>query len=118
MTMLALVRLLVVALSGLAGLFIATGTDARPVVGVLGGSLLGALAVWLEWRAGHVPLEHTFWGVAGGGLGLFAGYVAGTAATSPGPGGGAGGRGPRDAHRAHVRGGGERQRRSDRATAR
>src|SRR5437016_13262906 len=82
MTMLALVRLLVVALSGLAGLFIATGTDARPVVGVLGGSLLGALAVWLEWRAGHVPLEHTFWGVAGGGLGLLAGYVAGTAVTA------------------------------------
>ena len=92
MTMLALVRLLVVALSGLAGLFIATGTDARPVVGVLGGSLLGALAVWLEWRAGHVPLEHTFWGVAGGGLGLFAGYVAGTAVTSLVPGVGAAGR--------------------------
>jgi len=92
MTMLALVRLLVVALSGLAGLFIATGIDARPVVGVLGGSLLGALAVWLEWRAGHVPLEHTFWGVAGGGLGLLAGYVAGTAVTSLVPGGGAAGR--------------------------
>jgi len=92
MTMLALVRLLVVGLSGLAGLFIATGTDARPVVGVLGGSLLGALAVWLEWRAGHVPLEHTFWGVAGGGLGLLAGYVAGTAVTSLVPGVGAAGR--------------------------
>ena len=92
MTMLALVRLLVVALSGLAGLFIATGIDARPVVGVLGGSLLGALAVWLEWRAGHVPLEHTFWGVAGGGLGLLAGYVAGTAVTSLVPGVGAAGR--------------------------
>ena len=90
--MLALVRLLVVALSGLAGLFIATGIDARPVVGVLGGSLLGALAVWLEWRAGHVPLEHTFWGVAGGGLGLLAGYVAGTAVTSLVPGVGAAGR--------------------------
>jgi uncharacterized protein YacL len=92
MTMLALVRLLVVALSGLAGLFIATGVDARPLVGVLGGSLLGALAVWLEWRAGHVPLEHTFWGVAGGGLGLLAGYVAGTAVTSLVPGVGAAGR--------------------------
>ena len=92
MTVLALVRLLVVALSGLAGLFIATGIDARPVVGVLGGSLLGALAVWLEWRAGHVPLEHTFWGVAGGGLGLLAGYVAGTAVTSLVPGVGAAGR--------------------------
>ena len=92
MTMLALVRLLVVVLSGLAGLFIATGVDARPVVGVLGGSLLGALAVWLEWRAGHVPLEHTFWGVAGGGLGLLAGYVAGTAVTSLVPGVGAAGR--------------------------
>ena len=57
MTMLALVRLLVVGLSGLAGLSIATGIEARPVVGVIGGSLLGALAVWLEWRAGHVPLE-------------------------------------------------------------
>ena len=90
--MLALVRLLVVALSGLAGLFIATGVDARPVVGVLGGSLLGALAVWLEWRAGHVPLEHTLWGVAGGGLGLLAGYVAGTAVTSLVPGVGAAGR--------------------------
>jgi len=92
MTMLALVRLLVVAFSGLAGLFIATGIDARPVVGVLGGSLLGALAVWLEWRAGHVPLEHTLWGVAGGGLGLLAGYVAGTAVTSLVPGVGAAGR--------------------------
>ena len=92
MTMLALVRLLVVGLSGLAGLFIATGIEARPVVGVIGGSLLGALAVWLEWRAGHVPLEHTFWGVAGGGLGLFAGYVAGTAVTSLVPGVGAAGR--------------------------
>src|SRR6266404_2992892 len=92
MTMLALVRLLVVVLSGLAGLFIATGVDARPVVGVLGGSLLGALAVWLEWRAGHVPLEHTFWGVAGGGLGLLAGSVAGTAVTSLVPGVGAAGR--------------------------
>jgi len=92
MTVLALVRLLVVALSGLAGLFIATGIEARPVVGVIGGSLLGALAVWLEWRAGHVPLEHTFWGVAGGGLGLFAGYVAGTAVTSLVPGVGAAGR--------------------------
>src|SRR6266478_2066708 len=92
MTMLALVRLLVVVLSGLAGLFIATGVDARPVVGVLGGSLLGAFAVWLEWRAGHVPLEHTFWGVAGGGLGLLAGSVAGTAVTSLVPGVGAAGR--------------------------
>jgi len=92
MTMLALVRLLVVGLSGLAGLSIATGIEARPVVGVIGGSLLGALAVWLEWRAGHVPLEHTFWGVAGGGLGLFAGYVAGTAVTSLVPGVGAAGR--------------------------
>ena len=90
--MLALVRLLVVGLSGLAGLFIATGIEARPVVGVIGGSLLGALAVWLEWRAGHVPLEHTFWGVAGGGLGLLAGYVAGTAVTSLVPGVGAAGR--------------------------
>ena len=92
LTMLALVRLLVVGLSGLAGLSIATGIEARPVVGVIGGSLLGALAVWLEWRAGHVPLEHTFWGVAGGGLGLFAGYVAGTAVTSLVPGVGAAGR--------------------------
>ena len=92
LTMLALVRLLVVGLSGLAGLFIATGIEARPVVGVIGGSLLGALAVWLEWRAGHVPLEHTFWGVAGGGLGLLAGYVAGTAVTSLVPGVGAAGR--------------------------
>ena len=92
MTMLALVRLLVVGLSGLAGFSIATGIEARPVVGVIGGSLLGALAVWLEWRAGHVPLEHTFWGVAGGGLGLFAGYVAGTAVTSLVPGVGAAGR--------------------------
>src|SRR5260370_14017974 len=62
MTMLALVRLLVVVLSGLAGLFIATGVDARPVVGVLGGSLLGAFAVWLEWRARRAAPRHTFWG--------------------------------------------------------
>ena len=92
MTIIALVRVVVVALSALAGLFVANGIDARPVVGVVGGGLLGALAVWLEWRAGHLPQEYTFWGVAGGGLGLLAGYVAGTAVASLVPGVGAAGR--------------------------
>jgi uncharacterized protein YacL len=86
------VRVIVVALSALAGLLIATGIEAWPPVGVVGGGILGGLAVWLEWRAGHLPLEYTFWGIAGGGLGLLAGYVAGTAVASLVPGVGAAGR--------------------------
>ncbi len=86
------VRVLVIALSALAGLLMARGVDMQLLAGALGGGALGALAVWLEWRAGQMPLEHTFWGVAGGGLGLLAGYVAGTAVVSLVPGVGAAGR--------------------------
>ncbi len=67
------VRVVVVILSGLAGLLIANGISAPPAAGVVGGAFLGAIAVWLEWRGGQLPLDYTFWGVAGGGLGLLAG---------------------------------------------
>lgn len=86
------VRVVVVILSGLAGLLMANGISAPPAAGVVGGAFLGAIAVWLEWRGGQLPLDYTFWGVVGGGLGLLAGYVAGTAVVSLVPGVGAAGR--------------------------
>jgi uncharacterized protein YacL len=86
------VRVSMIALSAVAGWLIAVSVEAPPLLGVAGGGLLGAAAVWLEWRAGQLPLEHTFWGVAGGALGLLAGYVAGTVVVSLVPGVGAAGR--------------------------
>ncbi len=87
-----LVRVCMIIVSAIAGWLIADGVGEPAIAGVAGGGLLGVVAVWLEWRAGQMPLEHTFWGVAGGAVGLFAGYVAGTAVVSLVPGVGAAGR--------------------------
>jgi uncharacterized protein YacL len=86
------VRVAVVLVSTVAGWLMATGVGVPRVAGLLGGGFLGGIAVWLEWRAGQLPLEQTFWGVAGGALGLLAGYVGGTAVVSLVPGAGAAGR--------------------------
>jgi uncharacterized protein YacL len=77
--MVVVIRLIVIGLSAVAGWLVADSVAGPRLVGLVGGALFGAGAVWLEWRAGQLPLEHTFWGVAGGALGLLAGYVAGTA---------------------------------------
>jgi uncharacterized protein YacL len=87
-----LVRASMVVLSAIAGWLMAAGIGVPWFAGLLGGALLGGLAVWLEWRAGQLPLEQTFWGVVGGALGLLAGYVAGTAVVSLVPGVGVTGR--------------------------
>ena len=93
MTPLLVVRLAVIVLSAGAGLALASSADAAPVVGVLAGALVGVAAVTLEWRAGAVPLEQTFWGVLGGAFGIAAGLAIGTALVSFLPGATFAGRG-------------------------
>ena len=92
MSTLVIVRVFVIALSMLAGFLMGAGIGVWPVAGLLAGGLLGALAVSIEWRAGRTPLDHTFWGVAGGALGVLAGSVAGRAVLSLVPDVGAAGR--------------------------
>ena len=89
---LVVVRVFVIALSMLAGFLMGAGIGAWPVAGALAGGLLGALAVWLEWRAGRLPLDHTVWGVVGGAVGVLGGRVVGGAVLSLVPDVGAAGR--------------------------
>jgi uncharacterized protein YacL len=73
------VRAAVVGLAAWAGLELAEAVDVSPALGILGGGVLGGLAVWLETRAAGVPVERLFWGTIGGFCGLIAGLAVGTA---------------------------------------
>lgn len=77
-----LVRIVVVALSAWAGGELAPALEVPAVAGIVGGAVLGGLAVWLETRAVGVPVERLFWGTMGGFFGLIAGLAVGTAVAS------------------------------------
>lgn len=77
-----IVRVLVVLGSAWASAALAPALEVPMPATALAGGLLGALAVWLEHRAGSVPVERLFWGAAGGFFGLIAGLAAGTALAS------------------------------------
>ncbi len=85
-------RVLVIVVSTGTGLLVTGVAGAWLLAGALGGGLLGALAVWLEWRVGQIPLDHTFWGMAGGTVGLLGGHVVGVAVAGLLPAAGAAGR--------------------------
>ncbi len=72
----------VVVLAGWAGSELARALGLPLVVGALVGAVLGGLAVWLETRAGGVPVERLFWGTLGGFFGLIAGLAVGAAVAS------------------------------------
>jgi hypothetical protein len=74
-----LVRLGVVVLAAWGGAELAPALSIPLWVGVVGGVILAALAVWLETRAMGVPVERLFWGTMGGFFGLIAGLAAGAA---------------------------------------
>ena len=71
------VRVLVVILSGLA-----PALEVTTLAGGVAGAALGAVVVWLEWRATRVRVERLFWGATGAFFGLIGGLAAGTAAAS------------------------------------
>jgi uncharacterized protein YacL len=77
-----LVRALVVSLAAWAGAELAPAFDVPIAAGMLGGAVLGILAVWLETRAVGVPVERLFWGTVGGFFGIIAGLAIGTAVAS------------------------------------
>src|SRR3989442_307513 len=79
---LAIIRTVVVVLAGWAGAELAPALEIPVPAGVLGGGVLGGLAVWLETRAVGVPVERLFWGTVGGFFGLITGLAVGAAAAS------------------------------------
>lgn len=74
------VRLLVLAVSVLAGAWTAQALGAPAAVGAAAGALAGALAVLLELGAASLAIERLFWGATGGLAGLGAGLAIGLAA--------------------------------------
>jgi uncharacterized protein YacL len=78
----ALVRVLVIVLSGLSAASLAPALEVPTIGAGVGGAVLGALVVWLEHRATHVAVERLFWGAAGGFFGLVGGLAVGTALAS------------------------------------
>jgi uncharacterized protein YacL len=78
----AVLRFFVVALSSAAGVGLASALEIPRVVAAVAGGALGALVVWVEWRATSVAVERLFWGAVGAFFGLIGGLAAGTAAAS------------------------------------
>jgi rRNA-processing protein FCF1 len=74
------VRLLVLAVSMLAGAWTGRALGAPVAVGAAAGALAGAAAVLLEFGAASLAIERLFWGATGGLAGLGAGLAAGFAA--------------------------------------
>jgi uncharacterized protein YacL len=84
----AVIRVLVVLLSAWAGLTLASELDWTPLAAGAGGAVLGAIVVWLEYRAGKARVDRLFWAAAGTFFGLIAGLAVGTAISSFFPTGG------------------------------
>jgi uncharacterized protein YacL len=70
-----LVRVAIVLVSALLGSRIAVVMGLRAVAGLLGGGLLGGLAVFLEWRLARLSFSSILLGAGGGALGAVAGIL-------------------------------------------
>jgi rRNA-processing protein FCF1 len=90
---LVLVRTAVVIVSALLGFRLAAAASLPGAAGVVGGGILGGLAVCLEQRLGRLPLAPVLLIVAAGGVGAAAGHLLGAAAAAVVPEAGAAARG-------------------------
>jgi uncharacterized protein YacL len=82
------IRIAVVLASTWGGVALAPALDDSPIVCGAAGAALGAVVVWLEYRAATVAVDRLFWGAAGTFFGLIAGLGIGTAVSSFFPAGG------------------------------